>query len=86
VNRHKQALALRRRELVARSERQRSALLADVEPLLGKAAALDRIVGAVRRHSVIVGVLVGAVALFGSSRLLHVATRLLTLYTLLRRR
>ena len=85
MNRHQQALALRRQELVARSASQRSALIAGIEPLLGKAAALDRIVGAVRRHSVIVGLVAGVVALFGSSKLLHAATRLLTVYTLLRR-
>ena len=86
MNRHQQELLLRRQELVARSASQRSALIADVEPLLGKAAALDRIAGAVRRHSVIVGLVAGAVTLFGSGKLLQVATRLLTVYTLLRRR
>jgi hypothetical protein len=81
-----QGLAERRQELVARSAAQRSALIADVEPLLGKAAALDHIVGAVRRHSVIVGAVAGVVALLGSRKLLDLATRLVTLYMLVRRR
>jgi hypothetical protein len=86
VNRHQAALARRREELVARSAAQRSALIAGVEPLVGKAAALDRIVGAVRRHSAIAGVAAGVVALLGSRRLIDIATRLVTLYMLVRRR
>jgi hypothetical protein len=81
-----QGLAERRQELVARSAAQRSSLIADAESLLGKAAALDRIVGAVRRHSVVVGAVAGVVALLGSRKLLDLATRLVTLYMLVRRR
>jgi hypothetical protein len=81
-----QGLAERRQELVARSAAQRSALVADAESLLRKAAALDRIVGAVRRHSVIAGAVAGVVALLGSRKLLDLATRLVTLYMLVRRR
>lgn len=86
MNRHQAALARRREELVARSAAQRSALIAGVEPLAGKAAALDRIVGTVRRHSAIAGVAAGVVALLGSRRLIDIATRLVTLYMLVRRR
>jgi len=86
MNGHTGKLARRREELVARSAAQRNALIADVEPLLGKAAALDRIVGAVRRHSVIVGVVAGVVTLLGSRKLVDIATHLLTLYMLARRR
>jgi len=85
VNGHQRILALRRQELVARSASQRSALIAGVEPFLGKAAALDRIVSGVRRYSVVVGIVAGAVTLFGSGKLLQVATRVLTVLTLLRR-
>lgn len=86
MNGHQRVLALRRQELVARSASQRSALVAGMEPLLRKAAALDRIAGAVRRHSLIVAIVAVAVTLLGSGKLLWVATRLLTVYTLLRRR
>ena len=86
MNGHTGKLARRREELVARSAAQRNALIADVEPLLGKAAALDQIVGAVRRHSLIVGVVAGVVALVGSRKLINIATHLLTLYMLARRR
>lgn len=85
MNGHQRVLALRRQELVARSASQRSALVAGMEPLLGKAAALDRIASGVRRHSAIVAIVAGAVTLFGSGKLLQVASRLLTVYTLLRR-
>jgi hypothetical protein len=81
-----EALARRREELMARSAAQRSALIAGIEPLAGKAAALDRIVGVVRRHSVVVGVVAGAVALLGSRKLIDMASQLLTLYMLVRRR
>ena len=80
------ALARRREELVARSAAQRSALIAGVAPLAAKAAALDRIVGTVRRYSVVAGVIAGVVALLGSRQLIEVGSRLLHLYLLVRRR
>jgi len=86
VNRHPIALARRREELVARSAAQRSALIASAAPLAGKAAALDRIVGTLRRYSVVAGVVAGVAAIFGSRRLIDIASRLLKLYLLVRRR
>jgi hypothetical protein len=79
-------LAKRRERLVARSVAQRASLIAGVEPLLGKAAALDRIIGTLRRYSVVAGVVAGAVALLGSRKLFDLGERLLTLYLLVRRR
>ena len=86
MNRHQIALALRREELVARSAAQRSALIASVAPLAGKAAALDRVVGTLRRYSVIAGVVAGVAALFGSRRLIEMGSHLLRIYLLVRRR
>lgn len=71
---------------MARSAAQRSALIAGLAPLAGKAAALDRIVGTLRRYSVVAGVVAGGVALLGSRRLIEIASRLITLYLLVRRR
>lgn len=79
-------LAQRRERLVARSAVQRTRLIAGVEPLLVKAAALDRIIGTLRRYSVVAGVVAGAVALLGSRKLFDLGERLLTLYLLVRRR
>jgi len=86
VNRIQQGLAQRRLELVERSATQRSALIDGVAPLLHKAAALERIVATVRRYSVVGGVVAGVVALVGSRKLTDIATRLLTVYLLGRRR
>ena len=86
MNRHQTELARRREELVARSAAQRSTLIASVAPLAGKAAALDRIVGRLRRYSVLAGVVAGVAALLGSGRLIELGSRLLHLYLLVRRR
>jgi hypothetical protein len=86
VNGHQRELAQRREELVARSVAQRNALIAGAAPLAGKAAALDRIAGTLRRYSVVAGAVAGVAALFGSRRLLEIASRLVTLYLLVRRR
>ncbi len=86
MNRHQRELALRRDELVARSAAQRRALVARLAPLAAKAAALERIVGTLRRYSVVAGVVGGFVAVLGSRRLLDLGSRLLTLYLLARRR
>lgn len=83
---HEEALAVRREALVARSARQRSAVIADMEPLLRQSAAFDRVVGSVRSHPVITGLAVTAVALVGSRKIFDIATRLLTVYMLVRRR
>ena len=80
-----QSLAQRRLELVERSSAQRAALIAGATPLLEKGAALDRIVAAARRHPVVTALGVGAVVLLASRRMFGFATRLLTLYALIRR-
>ncbi|HEV3010605.1 MAG TPA: YqjK family protein [Burkholderiales bacterium] len=85
MNRHEQGLAARRRELVERSSTQRAALAGAAEPLLRKAAALDRVVGYVRRNPVVTAVAVGAVALLGPQKIFDLGTRAVTLYMLLRR-
>ena len=86
MNRIQQGLAQRRLELVERSATQRSALIDGIEPLVRKAAVLDRVVTAVRGHPLVTGLVVAAVALVGSRKLIATASRLLTLYMLVRRR
>jgi len=54
-------------------------------PLLDKAAALDRIVASARKHPVVTMLGAGAVVLLASRKLFGFATRLLTLYALIRR-
>ncbi len=71
---------------MARSTAQRNTLIAGVAPLAGKAAAFDRIVGTLRRYSVVAGVVAGVAALLGSRQLIEVGSRLLHLYLLVRRR
>jgi hypothetical protein len=85
MSQFEQGLAQRREELVARSAKQRRALARDAEPLVRKAAALDRIVGKVREYPVMTAVAVGAVVFLGRRRIFDAATRLLTLYALIRR-
>ena len=80
-----QSLAQRRLELVERSSAQRAALIAGAAPLLDKAATIDRLVASARRHPVVTMLGAGAVVLLASKRLFGFATRLLTLYTLIRR-
>ena len=80
-----QTLAQRRLELLERSAAQRAALLAAAAPLTEKAAAVDRLVAAARRHPIVTVLGAGAVALLASKRLFGFATRLLTLYALIRR-
>jgi len=84
MNRREQSLAQRREELVARSAAQRAALIANVEPLLRKAAAADRIVTRIRRYPIAVGLAAGAMVFFGSRKLFDLATRALTIYALFR--
>ena len=84
MNRREQSLAARRRELVERSSAQRAALFAASEPLVRKAAAVDRVVGYVRSNPVVSAVAVGAVALLGPRRIFELGTRAITLYALLR--
>ena len=80
-----QGLAQRRRELVERSAAQRTALLAAAEPIVRKAAAVDRVVAHVRQYPVLASLAVGAVALIGPRRLFEVGTRAIALYALLKR-
>lgn len=82
---NEQSLEARRLELVQRSAAQRAALIADLEPLVSKASAADRIVGKVRQYPVVVAVGIGAVALLGTKRIFELATRILTIYALFRR-
>ena len=55
------------------------------EPLVRKAASVDRVVGYVRRNPVVAALAVGGVALLGPRRLWELGARAVTLYTLLRR-
>jgi hypothetical protein len=80
-----QGLAQRRQELVERSTAQRAALLAAAEPVVRKAAAVDRVVAYVRQYPVLASLAVGAVALIGPRRLFEVGTRAIALYALLKR-
>ena len=85
MSKHEEGLAARRRELVERSSVQRAALFVSAEPLLRKAAALDRYVGYVRRNPVVSALAVGAVAVLGSRRIFDLAGRAITLYMLFRK-
>jgi len=80
-----QTLAQRRLELVERSRAQRATLIAAAAPLMEKAATLDRLVATARRHPVVTMLGAGAVVLLASKRMFGLATRLLTLYALIRR-
>jgi hypothetical protein len=80
-----QGLAQRRQELVERSAAQRTAVLAAAEPIVRKAAAVDRVVAHVRRYPVVASVVVGAVALIGPRRLFDLGMRALAFYALLKR-
>lgn len=85
MNGRQQSLEQRRLELVQRSAAQRAALIADVDPLVRKAATVDRLVARVRQYPVVTAVAVGAVALLGTRRIFEAASKLLTLYALFRR-
>jgi hypothetical protein len=85
MNSREMSLAQRRRALVERSQAQRAALLGAAEPIVGKAATLDRVVDYVRRYPIATAVAAGAVALVGPRKLFDLGTRALTLYMLLRK-
>ena len=85
MNGREQSLAQRREELVARSAAQRAAISARIEPVVRKAAALDRIVSKVREYPVVTALGVGAVALLGARRIFEIATKVMTLYALFKR-
>jgi hypothetical protein len=80
-----QDLAQRRLELVERSTAQRAAVVSGVEPLLHKAAALDRMVASARRHPVVTVLGAAAVALLASRKVFDLATRVLAIYALFKR-
>ena len=84
-DRHRQSLALRRRELVERSAAQRAALINGVAPLLEKVAVVDRAVGSVRRYPLVSAGIAAGVMLLGWRRLFGLLVRGLTLYSLLRK-
>jgi YqjK-like protein len=85
LNQHELGLAARRRELVNRSTAQRAALCVSAEPLVRKAASLDRVVGYVRRNPVVAAVAVGAIALLGPRKIFDLGARAITFYMLLMR-
>ena len=78
------SLAQRRQALVARSAAQRAAIIAAATPLLGKAAAADRIYSRIRRHPVTVTMIGVAVVALGARKLFSIATRVMALYALFR--
>jgi len=82
----KETLAVPREALVAQSAAQRSAIIESSAPLLRGAAALDRIVGPIRRHPVLAAAAVTGVALLGSRKIFDLATRAITIYMLVRGR
>ena len=71
-------------QLVRRSTEQRAALIAAAQPIVHKAAVVDRVVAEVRRYPVLSSLVVGAIALLGPRKILDWGTRALTLYALLR--
>lgn len=78
-------LTERRKELVARSARERAALIAAAGPLVDKAATADRLLSYVRRYPVPLAAVGIGVVLLGSRKLLDIASRVLTVYALFRR-
>ena len=60
------------------------ALIAAAQPIVHKAAVLDRVVAEVRRYPVLSSLVVGAIALLGPRRILDWGTRAITLYALLK--
>jgi hypothetical protein len=80
-----QTLEQRRLELVQRSAAQRAALFTHAEPLVRKAATVDRIVGKVRQYPVLTAVAAGAVTLLGVRRIFDIATQVMAIYALFKR-
>ena len=78
-------LAQRKQALAARSAAQRAALAADLQPVAGRLAALDRIVQAVRRRPFLFSAAAVALVLLGPRRLLPWALRAAPFIALLRR-
>ncbi|HEV8106831.1 MAG TPA: hypothetical protein VGP97_04845 [Burkholderiales bacterium] len=78
-------LQRRRIALVARCSAQRASIASAAEPLTAKAAAVDRILGAVRVHPLVATLAAGALAGLVPRVLPLWLTRLLLLYSVLRR-
>ena len=68
-----------------RMTRNHNAVVSGVEPLLRKAAAVDRMVASARRHPVVTVLGAAAVALLASRKVFDLATRVLTIYALFKR-
>ena len=81
----RQDLVRRREELVLRSSSQRMALVVCAEPLVRKAAALDRVVRYVRDNAAVTTLAVAAIAFLVPRKVLALASRAITLYALFRR-
>jgi len=79
-------LAQRKQALAARSAAQRAAIAADLQPVAGRLAALDRIVQAVRQRPFLFSAAAVALVLLGPRRLLPWALRAAPFIALLRRR
>jgi hypothetical protein len=79
-------LQRRRARLVERSTELREGLLRDAEPIVRKAASVDRVVSALRRYPIVTAVAAGVVAVAGTRSILPWLTRGLTLYALLKKR
>jgi len=82
---HLQTLEERRLELVGRSTAQRAAIVANVAPIAARTAALDRALGTVRRHPVLVAAVAAAATLIGGRRLFGLVARGVTLFALMRK-
>lgn len=78
-------LQRRRAELVERSTAERARLIYAAAPIMQKAATVDRIVTALRKHPLVTAVAVGAIAIAGRRRVLPWLMRALMLYGLLKR-
>lgn len=78
-------LRRRRAALVERSGELRAGLVRDAAPIVQKAAGVDRLVAALRRHPLASALAVGVVAVAGRRKILPWLTRALTLYALLKR-
>ena len=77
--------AQRKQALAARSAAQRAAIAADVQPVAGRLAALDRIVQIVRQRPFLFSAAAVALVLLGPRRLLPWALRAIPFIALLRR-
>lgn len=82
---YQRELERRRLELIGRSAAQRAAIAGAVAPIAGKLAVIDRIGATLRRYPVAVAAIAGGAALLGPRRILFWVTRVLAVYSLVRR-